>query len=97
MKLLIIVICPFCLGRGIDRCASTTVTGQRQYVTEAVPRPGQIWVYDFVATASDIPVDPSEVALDQSATQTTGSSASGDNETVAQLALARQTAASVCR
>jgi len=54
-----IMICLFALAVAVIGCASTTVTGQRQYVTEAVPRPNQIWVYDFVATASDIPADSS--------------------------------------
>jgi Domain of unknown function (DUF4410) len=49
----------FALAVVATGCASTTVTGQRQDVTEAVPRPNQIWVYDFVATASDIPADSS--------------------------------------
>jgi hypothetical protein len=53
------MICLFTLAVAVIGCASTTVTGQRQYVTEAVPRPNQIWVYDFVATASDIPADSS--------------------------------------
>jgi uncharacterized protein DUF4410 len=60
MKLLSpIMICVFALALAVTGCASTTVTGQSQYVTETVPRPGQIWVYDFVATASDIPADSS--------------------------------------
>jgi hypothetical protein len=59
MKLLGPTIYLFALAVAAIGCASTTVTGQRQYVTEAVPRPGQIWVYDLVATASDIPADSS--------------------------------------
>jgi len=59
MKLLPTKICLFALAVVATGCASTTVTGQHQDVTEAVPRPNQIWVYDFVATASDIPADSS--------------------------------------
>jgi hypothetical protein len=59
MKLPPTKICLFALAVVATGCASTTVTGQRQDVTEAVPRPNQIWVYDFVATASDIPADSS--------------------------------------
>ena len=59
MKLPPAKICLFALAVVATGCASTTVTGQRQDVTEAVPRPNQIWVYDFVATASDIPADSS--------------------------------------
>lgn len=38
-------------------CASTKVSDRQQLVTETLPRPGQIWVYDFVASASDVPSD----------------------------------------
>ena len=36
-------------------CASTKVTNREELVTGKLPRPGTIWVYDFVATASDLP------------------------------------------
>ncbi len=36
-------------------CASTKVTSREQLVTGLLPRPGHIWVYDFVATAGDVP------------------------------------------
>jgi hypothetical protein len=38
-------------------CASTKVTGRDQMVTQKLPRPAHIWVYDFVASASNVPVD----------------------------------------
>jgi hypothetical protein len=38
-------------------CASTKVTSREQDVTEQLPRPGNIWVYDFAASASDVPAD----------------------------------------
>ncbi|MEW6584674.1 MAG: DUF4410 domain-containing protein [Nitrospirota bacterium] len=38
-------------------CASTKVTSREQLVTEQLPRPAHIWVYDFAATAADLPVD----------------------------------------
>ena len=41
----------------IDGCASTKVTDREEIVTEKIPRPNQIWVYDFAATASDLPAD----------------------------------------
>jgi hypothetical protein len=38
-------------------CASTKVTQQTPMVKEAITRPNQIWVYDFVADPADIPAD----------------------------------------
>src|SRR5277367_1055139 len=35
-------------------CASTKVTNNQNNVTGAIPRPAQIWVYDFAATPSDV-------------------------------------------
>ena len=36
-------------------CASTKDTERQQLVTGSIPRPAQIWVYDFAATPADIP------------------------------------------
>jgi len=41
----------------IAGCASTKVTEQTPMVSQTIARPNQIWVYDFVATASDFPAD----------------------------------------
>lgn len=38
-------------------CASTKVTSRERLVTEMLPRPGHIWIYDFGTTAADIPAD----------------------------------------
>ena len=38
-------------------CASTKITSREELVTEQLPRPGHIWVYDFAATAGDVPAD----------------------------------------
>jgi uncharacterized protein DUF4410 len=38
-------------------CATTKITSQQQLVSGQLPRPNQIWVYDFVATAADVPDD----------------------------------------
>lgn len=38
-------------------CASTTITGREKLVTEKLPRPNHIWVYDFAATPADVPAD----------------------------------------
>jgi hypothetical protein len=36
-------------------CASTTVTNRQQFVAERLPRPQNIFVYDFAATPADVP------------------------------------------
>jgi len=36
-------------------CASTEVTDRQRLVTEKLPRPGHIWVYDFAATPAEVP------------------------------------------
>jgi hypothetical protein len=40
-------------------CASTKITQQTPMDSAALPRPNQIWVYDFVADPSRIPADSS--------------------------------------
>jgi hypothetical protein len=36
-------------------CASTEITSRDRLVTERLPKPTHIWVYDFAATAADVP------------------------------------------
>ena len=38
-------------------CASTEVTGRQRLVNEKLPKPNQILVYDFSASAADVPAD----------------------------------------
>jgi hypothetical protein len=38
-------------------CASTQVTSREQLVTEKMPRPGHVWIYDFSASPADVPAD----------------------------------------
>src|SRR5258705_6945488 len=38
-------------------CASTEVTDRQPLVTERIPRPDHILVYDFVATPTDVPAE----------------------------------------
>jgi hypothetical protein len=38
-------------------CASTTVSDRKPVVTERLPRPDHILVYDFVATPTDVPAE----------------------------------------
>ena len=55
-KLAIIVPCLFALLLATG-CASTKVTSQEKVVTGQLPRPGNILVYDFAATAAEVPAD----------------------------------------
>ncbi len=38
-------------------CASTETSNRQILVDEMVPRPDHIWVYDFAATAAEVPAD----------------------------------------
>ena len=53
-ELATIVSCLFVMLM-VGGCASTKVTNREELVSGKLPRPGTIWVYDFVATASDLP------------------------------------------
>jgi hypothetical protein len=55
-KLAILVPCLFALVLAAG-CASTEMTGQETLVTGPLPRPGNILVYDFAATAADVPTN----------------------------------------
>ena len=56
------VLCLFAL-LVIAGCASTKITNREPVVTGQLPRPAQIWVYDFAATAADLPADSSLAGL----------------------------------
>jgi hypothetical protein len=55
-KLAIIVPCLFALVLAAG-CASTKVTDRQRLVTEKLPKPNQILVSDFSASAADVPAD----------------------------------------
>ena len=55
-KLISVALISLCLMIG---CATTNVTNQQQLVSGKIPRPNNIWVYDFVATPADVPADSS--------------------------------------
>lgn len=38
-------------------CASTKVSNHQQLVTGPIPKPAHIWVYEFIASAADLPPD----------------------------------------
>ena len=69
-----IVSCLFALVV-VAGCASTKVTDRQILVTEKIPRPDHILVYDFVATPAEVPADSpvagasSEQATPQTAEQ----------------------------
>ena len=61
-------------------CASTKVTNRQEFVTGQVPRPDHIWVYDFAATAADVPADStfaSQYSVDNTTSQTAEQIATG--------------------
>jgi hypothetical protein len=53
-KLAILVPCLFALVLAAG-CASTEVTSRQRLVNEQLPKPNQILVYDFSASAADVP------------------------------------------
>lgn len=59
--------------------ASTKITDRNEIVTEEIPKPAHIWVYDFAATAADIPAGSALAGQisDQSTQQTPEQIAAG--------------------
>ena len=53
-----LVLCLIVLAMAAG-CASTTISNRQQVSTGYLPRPAQIWVYDFAATPADIPPESS--------------------------------------
>jgi len=60
-------------------CASTKVTNRKQFVSGPLPRPNAVWVYDFAATAADVPGNSAFAGQ-----------ATNASETPAELAIGRQ-------
>lgn len=63
-------------------CASTKVDDRQRLVTEPIPRPGQIWVHPFAASADGV---PPHSALAQEFTVHSGSQTPEQQETGRQL------------
>ena len=80
-----IVSCLFVL-MAIAGCASTQVSNRQQLVTGQLPRPNTIWVYDFAATAADVPANSALAGQ---------YSANGTPQTAEQIALGRQLGAEI--
>ncbi|HEX3857441.1 MAG TPA: DUF4410 domain-containing protein [Verrucomicrobiae bacterium] len=76
-KMAIVILCLFALVV-ITGCASTKVTNREQLVTGPIPRPNTIWIYDFAATAADVPPNSALAGEDLDTTpQTAGQIAAG--------------------
>ena len=62
---------------------TTKVTNREQLVTEKLPQPNQILVYDFSASAADVPADSAFAGQTSApATAPTGLSARGSSDTI---------------
>jgi Domain of unknown function (DUF4410) len=66
-------------------CATTKVATRQELVTGQLPRPNNIWVYDFAATAADVPAD-SALAGQPSATSQTAEQIATGRQLGAQIA-----------
>lgn len=51
-------------------CASTKVSNRQILVTEQLPRPAHIWVYDFASAPADVPADSAVAQTTTNAVQT---------------------------
>jgi hypothetical protein len=60
----------FILALAVAGCAKTEITSREQLVTEKLPKPANIWVYDFAATPADIPADSAFAGKFESPPQT---------------------------
>jgi hypothetical protein len=58
-------------------CASTKVSNRQELVTGQLPRPNEIWVYDFAATAADVPAGSAIAGQVADASQTPEELATG--------------------
>ena len=79
-----IVLCLFALVV-VAGCASTKVSDRQVLVTGKIPRPDHIWVYDFVATAADLPAD-SAIVRDSAGTPQTAEQIATGRRLGAQIA-----------
>jgi hypothetical protein len=51
-------------------CASTKVSNREILVTDKLPRPARIWVYDFASNPTDVPADSAVAGAAENSTQT---------------------------
>ncbi len=64
-----LILCLFALVVATG-CATTKVSDRQQLVSGQLPRPNEIWVYDFAATAADVPAGSALAGQATDASQT---------------------------
>jgi hypothetical protein len=57
LRITIATLIPCLLTLVTAGCASSQITAREELVTGKLPRPGEIWVYDFAATDADVPAE----------------------------------------
>jgi Domain of unknown function (DUF4410) len=57
MKLAACVVLSLCTLLILAGCSSSRISDRQFFVKERIPRPAQIWVHDFAATAADVPAE----------------------------------------
>jgi hypothetical protein len=67
-------------------CSSTKITSRDELVTQKLPRPAHIWVYDFAATSADVPADSALAGQTEDATSQTAEHITTGRELGAQIA-----------
>ena len=71
----------------IAGCASTKIVDREQLVTGPLPRPGNIWVYDFAATAAEVPANSALAGEDLDTTPQTPQQIAEGQKLGAQIAM----------
>jgi Domain of unknown function (DUF4410) len=71
----------------ITGCASTKVVDREQLVTGPLPRPGNIWIYDFAATPSEVPANSALAGEDLDMTPQTPEQIAEGQKLGAQIAM----------
>lgn len=84
-NMLSIIACLFLMAI-LSGCASTEVTNRERLVTEKLPNPGHIYIYDFTSTSADVPSDSSLAGKSED---------QAHPQTSEQIALGRQLGASI--
>jgi hypothetical protein len=56
MTIATVIACVLVISASAE-AASTKVTDRETLITEKIPKPAHIWVYDFAATADDVPAE----------------------------------------
>jgi hypothetical protein len=67
-------------------CSSTKITSRDELVTQKLPRPAHIWVYDFAATSADVPAESALAGQTEDAMSQTAEHITTGRELGAQIA-----------